>query len=152
MGVDAEETRNALERRAEVPFDSEYKFMATFHDRPDWLAGGVLKEPHFMTVKGAPDVVIERCSHALWHGQEVPIAEVRTSSSPPTSSCPRRDCACSRSPYAISTTRRCRRRSPIRWRRCTICVLVALVGIIDPLRAEAKDAVRIALTPASTSG
>ena len=22
---------------AEVPFDSEYKFMATFHDRPDWL-------------------------------------------------------------------------------------------------------------------
>ena len=31
-------------------------------------------------------------------------------------------------------------------------VLVALVGIIDPLRAEAKDAVRVALTPASTSG
>ena len=22
---------------AEVPFDSEYKFMATFHDRPDWI-------------------------------------------------------------------------------------------------------------------
>ena len=37
MGVDAEETRAALPRRAEVPFDSEYKFMATFHDRPDWL-------------------------------------------------------------------------------------------------------------------
>ena len=27
----------SLPRRAEVPFDSEYKFMATFHDRPDWL-------------------------------------------------------------------------------------------------------------------
>ena len=37
LGVDAEETRRALPRRAEVPFDSEYKFMATFHDRPDWL-------------------------------------------------------------------------------------------------------------------
>ena len=37
MGVGAEETRAALPRRAEVPFDSEYKFMATFHDRPDWL-------------------------------------------------------------------------------------------------------------------
>ena len=40
MGVGAEETRAALPRRAEVPFDSEYKFMATFHDRPDWLSGG----------------------------------------------------------------------------------------------------------------
>ena len=39
MGVDAEETRAALPRVAEVPFDSEYKFMATFHDRPDWMSG-----------------------------------------------------------------------------------------------------------------
>ena len=77
MSADAEQTRNSLERRAEVPFDSEYKFMATFHDRPDWLAGGILKERHFMTVKGAPDVVLGLCSHALWHGQEIPIDEVR---------------------------------------------------------------------------
>ena len=34
MGVDAEQTREALPRRAEVPFDSTYKFMATFHDHP----------------------------------------------------------------------------------------------------------------------
>ena len=47
MGVDAEQTREALPRRAEVPFDSEYKFMATFHDRPDWLAGGIVQQPHF---------------------------------------------------------------------------------------------------------
>src|SRR5207344_2344213 len=66
MGVGAEETRAALPRLAEVPFDSDYKFMATFHDRPEWLSGGVLQGPHFMTVKGAPDVVIDRCSHALW--------------------------------------------------------------------------------------
>ena len=26
--------------RAEVPFDSEYKFMATFHDRPEWMTPG----------------------------------------------------------------------------------------------------------------
>ena len=57
MGADAEQTREALPRRAEVPFDSEYKFMATFHDRPDWLAGGILRQPHFVSVKGAPDVV-----------------------------------------------------------------------------------------------
>ena len=31
LGVDAEETRRAYPRIAEVPFDSDYKFMATFH-------------------------------------------------------------------------------------------------------------------------
>ena len=45
LGVDAEETRRAYPRIAEVPFDSEYKFMATFHrfpvdgDRPRHRAG-----------------------------------------------------------------------------------------------------------------
>ena len=34
LGVDAEETRRAYPRLAEVPFDSEYKFMATFHRVP----------------------------------------------------------------------------------------------------------------------
>ncbi len=32
LGVDADETRRAYPRLAEVPFDSEYKFMATFHE------------------------------------------------------------------------------------------------------------------------
>src|SRR4051794_32699315 len=41
MGVGAEETRAAVPRVTEVPFDSEYKFMATFHDRPASLSGGV---------------------------------------------------------------------------------------------------------------
>src|SRR5580704_9528186 len=77
MGVDAAQTRAALPRRAEVPFDSEYKFMATFHDLPDWFAGGIIQQPHFMSVKGAPDVVVERCAYALWHGTQVPIGTVR---------------------------------------------------------------------------
>ena len=31
-GLDIDETRTAYPRVAEVPFDSEYKFMATFHE------------------------------------------------------------------------------------------------------------------------
>src|SRR6516164_6260825 len=61
MSADAAQTRQELPRRAEVPFDSEYKFMATLHDRPDTLTAGLLRQPHFMCVKGAPDVVLERC-------------------------------------------------------------------------------------------
>ena len=38
LGVDAEETRRAYPRLAEVPFDSDYKFMATFHR---YQVGGV---------------------------------------------------------------------------------------------------------------
>ena len=98
MGADAEQTRKALPRRAEVPFDSEYKFMATFHDRPDWLAGRILRQPHFATVKGAPDVVIDRCSQALWHGEMSRSAPSGRSSWPPTGSCPSAGCGCSRSP------------------------------------------------------
>ena len=54
MGADAEETREALPRLAEVPFDSEYKFMATFHDCPEWLAGGILRQPAFHHRQGRP--------------------------------------------------------------------------------------------------
>ena len=145
MGVGAEETRAALPRVAEVPFDSEYKFMATFHDRPDWMSGGVLHAPHFMTVKGAPDVVIDRCAVALWHGQEVPIADVRdellaanqqmSEQGLRVLSFAVRDV----DDDAMATART----DPMA--TVTDLVLVALVGIIDPLRAEAKRAVRIAL-------
>jgi Ca2+-transporting ATPase len=57
LGVDAEVTRRAYPRLAEVPFDSEYKFMATFHRVP--VEGG---EQVIELVKGAPDVVLARCS------------------------------------------------------------------------------------------
>src|ERR1700759_2740790 len=77
MGVGAEDTRETLPRRAEVPFDSEYKFMATFHDRPDWLAGPLIPQTHVSCVKGAPDVVLERCTSALWLGDKVAIDTVR---------------------------------------------------------------------------
>jgi len=72
LGVDAEETRRAYPRLAEVPFDSEYKFMATFHTVP---VDGV--ERVIELVKGAPDLVLARCSHAggPLSGSQVPIEQ-----------------------------------------------------------------------------
>ena len=145
LGVDAEETRRTLPRRAEVPFDSEYKFMATVHDRPDWLTGPILSSPQLMAVKGAPDIVLERCSLAIWHGDEVPIGAVRSevlAANEEMSKLGLRVLAfaarnideaamvtATNDPMALVTD----------------LVFVALVGIIDPLRAEAKDAVHVAL-------
>ena len=146
IGVDAEETRRTLPRRATVPFDSEYKFMATFHDRPDWIAGGVLREPHFISVKGAPDVVIDRCATVLWHGEQVPIGQVRDKLLDANRQLSERGLrvlafAARDLPAAAMTAAL---EDPMG--EVHDLVLISLVGIIDPLRAEAVDAVRVART------
>jgi P-type Ca2+ transporter type 2C len=56
-GLDVDETRRAYPRLAEVPFDSDYKLMATFHEME---AEGRKVVRCF--VKGAPDVLLARSS------------------------------------------------------------------------------------------
>src|SRR6266566_6264230 len=131
--------------RAGVPFDSEYKFMATFHDRPASLSGGMLHEPHFATVKGAPDVLLQRCGRALWHGEQVPIGTVRDDILAANRQLSERGlrvlafAARDLGDAAMSAAMA----DPMA--AVTDLVFVALVGIMDPLRTEAKDAVHIAL-------
>ena len=55
-GIDVNLTRQTYPRVAELPFDSEYKMMATFHR----LKNRAGKEVIRAYVKGAPDVVIAR--------------------------------------------------------------------------------------------
>jgi Ca2+-transporting ATPase len=145
MGVDTETTRRQLPRAAEVPFDSEYKFMATFHDRPDWLGTGVLKEAHFVTVKGAPDIIVGRCSHALWHGSQVPMDEVRDEILAANQQLSERGLRVLA--FAARDLDSASMSAALADPMASVddLLLVALVGIIDPLRSEAKDAVRIAL-------
>jgi Ca2+-transporting ATPase len=144
-GVDAEETRAALPRRAEVPFDSAYKFMATFHDRPGWLAGGILTEPHLVTMKGAPDVVVEHCDRALWHGKQVPLAAVRAEILAANRQLSQRGLRVLA--FAAGDLDGSAMASAIAEPMAALrgLVFVALVGIMDPLRAEAKEAVHAAL-------
>ncbi|MGY1702169.1 cation-translocating P-type ATPase [Geodermatophilus sp. SYSU D00766] len=145
MGADAARTRESLPRRAEVPFDSEYKFMATFHDRPEALAGGILTQPHFASVKGAPDVVLQRCATALWHGEVVPVAAVREEILAANRQLSERGLrvlafAARDLDDAAMTAALTDPMAAV-----TDLVLIALVGIVDPLRTEARDAVHVAL-------
>jgi Ca2+-transporting ATPase len=145
LGIGAEETRRAIPRLAEVPFDSDYKFMATFHDRPATMTPGVMHEAHFMTVKGAPDVVIDRCGSALWHGAVVPMAQVRDellAANQELSEKGLRVLA-----FAVRDLDDAAMQAALAdpMSAVTNLVMVSLVGIIDPLRAEAKQAVRVAL-------
>jgi Ca2+-transporting ATPase len=72
-GLDVDETRRRYPRVAEVPFDSDYKFMATFHEF-DEDGGKVVR----CFVKGAPDVLLARSSRGRdVDGSEPPIDEYR---------------------------------------------------------------------------
>jgi Ca2+-transporting ATPase len=57
-GIDAAETRQAYPRVAELPFDAEYKMMATFHDMKDESGKDVVR----CLVKGAPDQLLARAA------------------------------------------------------------------------------------------
>jgi Ca2+-transporting ATPase len=142
LGVDADETRRAYPRLAEVPFDSEYKFMATFHRVP--VDGG---ERVIELVKGAPDVVLARCSSqgGPLSGSQIPIDQARPDIEAANEQLAAKGLrvlafaarmiddadvpAVSDDPMAFTND----------------LAFIAMVGIIDPLRREAKSAVEIAL-------
>lgn len=73
--IDVKATREEFPRIAEVPFDSEYKLMATFHN-----VTGLEGQPRVRAyVKGAPDVLLDRSSQVITpEGQTVALtAELR---------------------------------------------------------------------------
>ncbi|MEM8620163.1 MAG: cation-transporting P-type ATPase [Actinomycetota bacterium] len=138
MGIDAEIVRREHPRLAEVPFDSAYKFMATFHDRPEADDGAVAE-----LVKGAPDVLLQRATSAFWRGEVVPIEQVRdhlVAANQELSEKGLRVLSFAARDFSAGDFDD--ERDPMEY--VDDLVFVSLVGIIDPLRPSAKEAVRIA--------
>jgi P-type Ca2+ transporter type 2C len=69
-GLDAKATREAYPRIAELPFDAAYKLMATFHRMQDENGRDVVRA----FVKGAPDQLLARGTHGL--GAELELVPV----------------------------------------------------------------------------
>ena len=65
-GLDKNALERELPRAAELPFDSDRKLMSTVHPLPG--GGGKYR----VMVKGAPDVLLSRCTHIL-AGSVVPL-------------------------------------------------------------------------------
>ena len=65
-GISVDGAREMYPRVAEVPFDSDYKFMATFHNMTNEAGEPVVR----CFVKGAPDVLITRSSYYWMPGGE----------------------------------------------------------------------------------
>ncbi len=66
-GISVDGARQLYPRVAEVPFDSDYKFMATFHNMTNEQGKAVVRA----FVKGAPDVLIARSGSYWLPGGEV---------------------------------------------------------------------------------
>ena len=143
LGVDAEETRRAYPRLAEVPFDSDYKFMATFHrvsvdgaERViELVKGGAGRRARALHHVGGP---AERLAGPDRRGPRRHRRGQRTDGRD-------RACGCWLSPSDSSSDDEL----PGDGRRPDVVdprlAFVGMVGIIDPLRAEAKGAVETAL-------
>ncbi|QSE91598.1 cation-transporting P-type ATPase [Rhodococcus pseudokoreensis] len=139
IGVDAPLTRRTYPRVAEVPFDSAYKFMATFHHLQ------VDGSTEFVElVKGGPDVVLARCSAAYLPGRRaVPLDDVReelTAANRELSEKGLRVLAFAA--RRLDGQEDSAAADPMSF--VEDLTFVGMVGIIDPLRPEAIDAVRTA--------
>jgi len=70
IGLDREAERNAYPRLDMIPFESEHKFMATLHKSSDGS--------DFLLVKGAPEVLLEHCDRQQSHdGSGTPLDHAR---------------------------------------------------------------------------
>ncbi len=137
IGVDAEQSRREYPRLAEVPFDSAYKFMATFHEVPAPSGGQRFVE----LVKGGPDVVLDRCSTMLVEDRVVPIdAEQVLAANREMSEHGLRVLAFAM--RDLSGQVEAVQADPMAF--VEDLQFVGLVGIIDPLRPSAIHAVRTA--------
>ena len=130
LGINKNDLVAAAPRIGEAPFDSGRKMMSTVHETAD----GIIQY-----TKGAPDVVLNKCSHALINGEVVPFTEEIKAS-------------------VLADNKRMADKAlrvlAIALRKYTSApadyapealennlVFVGLTGMIDPARPEVKDAI-----------
>lgn len=137
MGADSDLSRAQYPRAAEVPFDSAYKFMATFHELHEAGSSRLVG-----LVKGGPDVVLDRCSSVATADGDKPIAELRETvleANRVLSEKGLRVLAFAVRRFAPGVAVPADPMSAIE-----DLTFIGLVGIIDPLRPSSAEAVRIA--------
>jgi Ca2+-transporting ATPase len=136
-GVSAAETRQAYPRIATVPFDAAYKLMASFHRMQDEKGREVVR----CFIKGAPDQLLERAANAYeLDGKAVPVEEIRSRYMAANEEFAKdglRVMATARRDYDPQSF------DPNGDLLASVqgITLLALVGILDPPRAEAADAI-----------
>ncbi len=128
-GFDPQTEQQEWPRIDQIPFESEHRFMATLHH--DHTGKG------FIYLKGAPEVVFERCSKQRNGEKDEPLQrEVWEKIVQETASCGERLLAIACKPVSgeVQTLRFKDVESGL--------IMIGVVGMIDPPRDEAIDAVK----------
>ncbi len=139
-GVDPGLTREQYPRVATLPFDAAYKMMATFHAMKDAAGKDVVRG----YIKGAPDQLLARAVSAHGpDGTEVPVAQLRDAylaENERLGTMGLRVMATGQKDFDPATF------DPDADLLSAIdgLTLLAMVGIVDPPRPAAKDAIAIA--------
>jgi Ca2+-transporting ATPase len=142
-GLDIEATRRDFPRVAEVPFDSEYKFMATFHE----MTGDDGRPVVRCYVKGAPDVLIARGgSYRSPDGTVVPITDdnraLALEANDRMANSGERVMVVAQRDFDPATFAAATSKDDgALIGQVTDLTLLAMVGIVDPPRPEAKAAI-----------
>ena len=132
-GLQQQQTRLAAPRIGELPFSSERKRMTTVHRMPDGR--------HLAFVKGAPEVLLDRCVSAQHHDRQQPLTDAARAQILAANENMAKDAL---RVLAIAY-REVRADEPIDDEE-TIergLTLLGLIGMMDPPRDEAKEAVRV---------
>ena len=131
-GLDREALRQRYPRIAEIPFDAAHKFMATFH-----MDGERVR----LFVKGAPDELIDRCTYLLEHKGDTPLDKRARESLMRVNEALAGEGL--RILAAASRTLRAGDFDPAGdlFRYLDGLRLDGLVGLMDPPRSEARDAI-----------
>lgn len=137
-GINVEGARHMYPRVAEVPFDSDYKFMTTFHNMKNEQGKPVVR----CFVKGAPDVLIARAgSYWLPDGESHPITDdnrhLALQENDRMAEAGERVMVVARRDFDPATFDPKGKLLDL----VKDLTLLAMVGIVDPPRAEAKDAI-----------
>ena len=137
-GLDVDATRQDFPRLAEVPFDSEYKFMATFHE----MTGNDGRPVVRCYVKGAPDVLVSRStSYRAPDGSLVAVTDenrhLALEANDGMANSGERVMVVAEKDFDPATFRP----DGDLLSQVTGLTLLAMVGIVDPPRPEAKAAI-----------
>jgi P-type Ca2+ transporter type 2C len=136
-GIDVAALRRERPRLLEIPFDSDYKFMATFHDWVDDTGRDVVR----CFVKGAPDVLAGRADRYLGGDQILPFDDAARQrydqANVELAEQGMRVMAVGAEDFPAPTFQAPEDAKDLLER----IVLLGLVGIVDPPRPEAREAI-----------